>query len=110
MQVPRRVETKPSDEKLVRQMGRTTLTMKKEASKAIVISVAVIAVLAVVALFVFGTRTPELPGEKKAAGYIDGIPSYVKNAQEGRPNVGDTSHLTPEQKAQIQQSMQGAGR
>lgn len=86
--------------------------MKKEIPKPAVFG-AVALVAIVIAYFGFRAASgpPEFPEPKRLPNYTEGIPSYVKEAREGKaPNVmGDTSRLTPEQKAAIDASQRAAG-
>lgn len=91
--------------------------MKKELSTPAIIGIVAIALVVVGGIYFLGfSGPPPIPAGQKLPGYKEGIPDYVKKAQNGeRPagppaGMGDTSHLTPEQRAAIEGSMKGGGR
>ncbi len=91
--------------------------MKKPLSTPAIVGIAAISLLAVGGLYYFVfSGPPPIPAGKKLPGYQEGIPDYVQKAKDGQktagppPGMGDTSHLTPEQREQIERSMRGAGR
>ncbi len=100
--------------------------MKKPLSPVLIGSIIAAALVVFGGIFVFGTTPPEIPGGKKLPGYKEGIPDYVRKAQDGErsggpganaggqaaqvpPQMGSTDNLTAEQRAKIEESIQKAG-